>query len=490
MLETVVFLCGAAVMILEIAGARVLAPFLGTSTVVWTGLIGIVLASLSAGYWLGGRLADRRPSSRALGGIILFAAVCTLGTALSKTLLLDFLSSYAAGPHLAVIAANLLLFAPPSFFLGMVAPYAVRLKLAGVEQAGRTAGNLYALSTAGSIVGTFATGFVLIAFLGSTAILCLVAGILAVCAFLASRADRAGKAAVLVLVALAGLGSAAYDRQLAASGFSDVDTRYNRILVFESRDPATNEPTRVMLTHPRHVQSAMYLERPTDLALTYARFFTLAGHFAPGARRMLLLGGGAYSFPRHLLATNPEAEIDVVELDPGVTRLAEEHFGLVEDPRLRIFHEDARTFLNRNTQKYDVIFGDIFNAHYAVPFHVVSREAVRHVFDALSDDGVAIVNIIAAISGKKGRFLRAVRATYADVFPTVELFPLGSPNDPEGMQNVMLVAKKNGPLPDALPGDPELALFVSRKLEAPLADDVPVLTDEFAPVERYVTAWW
>jgi len=121
---------------------------------------------------------------------------------------------------------------------------------------------------------------------------------------------------------------------------------------------------------------------------------------------------------------------------------------------------------------------------------MVTRETVQRIFDALSDDGVVIVNIITAMSGKKGRFLRAVRATYADVFPTVALFPLGSPNDAEGMQNVMLVAKKNGPLPDALPGDPELALFVSRKLAAPLANDVPVLTDEFAPVERYVTAWW
>lgn len=490
MLEIVVFLCGAAVMILEIAGARVLAPFLGTSTVVWTGLIGIVLASLSLGYWLGGRLADRRPSPRALGGIILLAALSTLATALSKTLLLDFLSTYADGPHLAVIAANLLLFAPPSIFLGMVSPYAMRLKLASVGQAGRTSGNLYALSTAGSILGTFAAGFVLIAYLGSTTILCLVAGILAVASFLACRADAAGKAAALVLVVLCGAGAASYDHWLADSGFYDVDTRYNRILVFESRDPATNEPTRVMLTHPRHVQSAMYLERPTDLALTFARFFTLADYFSPGARRMLLLGGGAYSFPRHLLATNPEATIDVVELDPGVTRLAEEHFGLVPDERLRIFHEDARTFLNRNTHKYDAIFGDIFNAHYAVPFHVVTREAAQRVFDALSDDGVVIVNIITAISGKKGRFLRAVRATYADVFPTVALFPLGSPNDAEGMQNVMLVAKKNGPLPDALPADPELALFVSRKLAAPLANDVPVLTDEFAPVERYVTAWW
>ena len=205
---------------------------------------------------------------------------------------------------------------------------------------------------------------------------------------------------------------------------------------------------------------------------------------------MLLLGGGAYSFPRHMLATHPTAEIDVVELDPGVTRLAEEHFGLIPDQRLRIFHEDARTFLNRNTQKYDAIFGDIFNAHYAVPFHVVTRETAQRIHDALSDDGVAIVNIITAISGKKGRFLRAVRATYADVFPTVALFPLGSPNDTEGVQNVMLVAKKNGPLPEALPRDHELALFVSRKLATPLADDVPILTDEFAPVERYVTAWW
>ncbi len=490
MLEVVVFLCGAAVMILEIAGARVLAPFLGTSTVVWTGLIGIVLASLSLGYWLGGKMADKRPSPRILGGVILLASLFTLGTALSKTLLLDFLVTYSSGPHLAVIVANLVLFAPPSVFLGMVAPYAMRLKIASVGQAGRTSGNLYALSTAGSIVGTFAAGFVLIAFLGSTAILCLVAGLLAVTAVFASQADMAGKAATVLLIALCGAGFTAYDRTLAEEGFHDVDTRYSRILVFESRDQDTGEPTRVMLTHPKHVQSAIYLDRPLDLVLASTRFFTLADHFVPGAKRMLLLGGGAYSHPRRLLAMNPDATIDVVELDPGVTELARAYFGLTENTRLRIFHEDARSFLNRNAERYDVVLGDIFNAHYAVPFHVVTRQAVQRIFDALNDDGVVIVNIIAALSGKKGRFLQAVRATYADVFPTVALFPLGSPNDPEGMQNVMLVAKKNGPLPDAFPNDPELALFVSRRLETPLAGDVPVLTDEFAPVERYVTAWW
>jgi predicted membrane-bound spermidine synthase len=155
MLEISVFLCGAVVMVIELTGSRVLAPYLGTSLVVWTSLIGIILASLSLGYWWGGRVADRRPEARLLGRIILLAAVATAAIALTKSFVLGFLQSQGAGLHAAAVWSTLLLFAPPSVLLGMVAPFAVRLKIADTQTSGRTAGNLYAISTIGSIVGTF-----------------------------------------------------------------------------------------------------------------------------------------------------------------------------------------------------------------------------------------------------------------------------------------------------------------------------------------------
>ena len=178
MLHCSVFLCGAALMIIELTGSRILAPFLGPSLVVWTSLIGIILASLSLGAWWGGILADRRPSARLLGRIVLLAAWATAAIGLSKSWVLPFLQG-AGSLHVTAIVATLVLFAPASVLLGMVAPFAVRLQLADTEVAGRTAGSLYALSTIGSIAGTFLAGFVLIAWVGSTAILFITAAVLA-----------------------------------------------------------------------------------------------------------------------------------------------------------------------------------------------------------------------------------------------------------------------------------------------------------------------
>ncbi len=195
MLAVIVFICGAAVMVLEIVGSRILAPYLGSSIIVWSSLIGIVLGSLSLGSWWGGKLADRNPSYRALAFIIFLAAVFTAAIAFSKASTLDTLQHYAGSIHLASSLATLILFAPPSVLLGMVPPYAVRLKIRDLQEAGRTVGGLYAISSVGSIFGTFLTGFVLIASFGSTNILFILALVLALTSLLASWRDRLMKIA-------------------------------------------------------------------------------------------------------------------------------------------------------------------------------------------------------------------------------------------------------------------------------------------------------
>ena len=216
MLHCCVFLCGAALMIIELTGSRILAPFLGTSLVVWTSLIGIILASLSLGAWWGGILADRRPSARLLGRIVLLAAWATAAIGLSKSWVLPFLQG-AGSLHVTAIVATLVLFAPASVLLGMVAPFAVRLQLADTEAAGRTAGSLYALSTIGSIAGTFLAGFVLIAWVGSTAILFITAAVLACAAWLAAPSSRGLPLLSVLLFALALLLGRQQDRDARAA---------------------------------------------------------------------------------------------------------------------------------------------------------------------------------------------------------------------------------------------------------------------------------
>ena len=202
MLHCCIFLCGAAVMIIELTGSRILAPFLGTSLIVWTSLIGIILACLSLGAWWGGNLADRHPHSRVLGMIVLMAAWSTAGIGLSKTWVLHFLQG-TGSLHTIAIVATVALFAPAAILLGMVAPFAVRLHLEDTASGGRTAGGLYAISTIGSIAGTFLAGFVLIAWVGSTAILFITAAMLVLAAWMAESSEGALKGASPIVFCLA-----------------------------------------------------------------------------------------------------------------------------------------------------------------------------------------------------------------------------------------------------------------------------------------------
>ncbi len=332
MLEIIVFICGAVVMILEMVGSRILAPYLGSSIIVWSSLIGIILGCLSLGYWWGGRLADRNPSYRALSIIIFLAALFTAAVAVTKASILDYLQHYAGSIHLGATLATLILFAPPSTLLGMVSPYAVRLKIKDLREAGRTVGRLYAISSIGSIFGTFLAGFFLIAYFGSTRILFILALVLVGTSLLASLRDRLLKIAGAVLLLVSFAGAESYEAYLTGLGFHDIDTRYSRIFIYPSINEQSGKPTRVMATHPKAVQSAMVLDDPVSLAVPYTQFYQLAAHFKPGMKSLLMLGGGGYSFPKFALAHYPEVRLEVVEIDPEVTALAGKFFALPDDP--------------------------------------------------------------------------------------------------------------------------------------------------------------
>ncbi len=485
MLEGVVFLCGAVVMILELVGSRLLAPCLGSSLIVWSALIGTILGCLSLGYWWGGRLADRNPSYRVLSRIIFLAALATAAIPFSKTFALDTLQRYTASLHVGSTLATLILFAAPSILLGMVSPYAVRLKIKDLEEAGRTAGTLYAISSIGSIFGTFLAGFFLIAVLGSTKVLLLLAGTLVLASLMTSRRDRLLKGAGLLVLGVLWVALQGYESHLAAFGFFDIDTAYQRVFIYPSAEEQTERPLRVLATHPKAVQSAMYPDDPLALAVAYTHYYRLLEHFKPDVAKVLMLGGGGYSFPKYALAHYPQAHLEVVEIDPEMTSLARQFFALPHTPRLSIFHQDARSFLNTATTTYDVVLGDTFTSHYAIPFHLCTLEAVRRLHALLAADGVALVNLLGTLEGREGRFVRAAYRTFRAVFPQVLLFPVAAPHDPQRWQNVMLVALKSQAEPTLRSIDPTLEALLAHLWTGPVAEDVPVLTDDYAPVDHY-----
>ncbi len=488
MLEMVVFICGAVVMILEMLGSRILAPYVGTSIVVWTSLIGIILGCLSFGYWWGGKMADIRPSYRALSFIIFLSGICVAALALSKSFILSFLQQHTGSIHLLSTFATLILFAPPSTLLGMVSPYAVRLKMNDLQTSGSTVGRLYAISTVGSIFGTFFAGFFLIAFIGTTNALIVMALVLVATSLLACVRDRRAKLSTAATFIMLLIGSNAYDAYLAGQGLFDVDTDYNRILIYKTSDHETGRIMQVMATNPHGQQSAMYLDDPVELALSYTKFYKLARHFKPNMKKTLMLGGGGYSFPKYAMSHYPDVEMHVVEIDPQVTKLAVRFFQLKEHPRLKVYHEDARTFLNRTNTQYDIIFGDTFTSHYSVPFHLSTIEAVRMIYKSLVDGGVVLANVLSAIEGDAGRFIRAEYATFKAVFPQVYLFPAKYSEDGLRRQNIMLVALKSPETPIFASPDPELHKLLGQLWTKPIPGDLPPLTDDFAPVDHYITA--
>ncbi|WP_045222167.1 fused MFS/spermidine synthase [Desulfonatronum thioautotrophicum] len=492
MLELTVFLCGAVVMILELTGARIMAPFLGTSLVVWTGLIGVVLAALSIGYWWGGRLADQGPTRSGLAWIVLGSGVLIALTALLQVPILGLIQAHVPGLHLGVLLATMSLFGPASVLLGMIAPYAVKMRLSSLEHSGAVVGRMYALSTIGSIVGTFLAGFFLLSFFGSLPILLILAAILTVLAMaLSPRSGMVIKSAFLVLLTAGGFLHVQYRQALASQGYIDMDTAYNRIIVAEAEEEATGRRLRIMSTGPGWLQSAMYLDDPLELALPYTRFFRLIELYTPDFQRVLMVGGGGYSFPKYLMHTRDTLELDVVEIDPVFTQLAQEHFGFdpygVEGIRVAVHHQDARRFLNQTHVPYDAIILDAFSAHYSVPFQLTTRQAMERISVNLAEQGVVVVNLISAVSGPDGRMLRALLATMDAVFAQVETFLVADPGDPERVQNIILVAG-NGPLRDvdapAIPG--ELTDKLAHRWNYPISLDIPLLTDDLAPVERYL----
>jgi spermidine synthase len=522
-----VFLAGAVLLGVEIVASRVLAPYFGSSLFVWGALIGVVLTGLSIGYWLGGALADRYPTPYLLIGAIAISAVLVLAIPLIEEWMLERVVHWDPGPRLNPLVATILLFGAPSVILGSVSPIAVKLVARSLERVGRTAGRLFAVSTAGSIVGTFVTAFWLVPELGTDQVLAVGALALLVAAAGVALAERlfaptallvAGAAAtVAVVVALAPEqggtleGAAAQNwsplyRQREVQKPSELDpatlsgegftvreareTRYHRLVVADDQESR-------YLRFDSSFQSGMYIDRPFATRFEYTDYLDLGIAYNPDAQRMLFVGLGGGSAPKRIWRDFPDSQLQVVELDPDVVDAAYKWFEVPRDERLQVDVEDGRRWLVRNDERWDVIVLDAFYSD-SIPFHLATQEFVELARDRLEPGGVVVVNLIGAITGDQSRLVRSVMRTYRSVFPTVALHPvnLDGDTDPANIRNVILVATES-PLPAksflqsrwndiraASNGAPDLTRAIRDRWDrnVPMAD-VPLLTDDYAPTD-------
>lgn len=482
--EITVFFSGAIIMIYELVGTRVLGPYYGTSIYVWTNLIGIFLGSLSIGYYLGGKLADKHHSRSLLSNLILVAGLLILVTLWLKEPLLKTFSANLPSPGLGSALAAIILFLPSSLILGMVSPLAGKLKIHALGSVGVSLGTLYAVSTTGSIVGTYLAGYWLIPHLGTNRLLLSLAATLVILSLLIASTDKVFKFFALAFVLLNFSLLTKYQEAQLRQNFFDYDTPYNRVWIHDQNKDTPLSTHRIMGINAEN-HSSMYLHRD-ELANRYTEFFHLARHFVPDFQTSLMLGGAGYSFPKEYLRVYPHASLDVVEIDPGVTALARKYFRLVDDPRLNIIHADARHYLNHTQATYDVILSDVFGSRYSVPFHLTTVEAVTQLSNRLSDDGVVIVNLISSITGTHNRYLTAQSHTFAQVFPQIHLFVVDPDRSTDQIQNLILVATKSSDHSPLTSPDPVINDLLTSKYLAPLPSTAPLLTDDFAPIEYYM----
>lgn len=484
-LDFIVLISGISVMVLELVGARILAPYVGTSMFVWASLIGVVLGSLTIGYYLGGYFSEKNPNLNFLSNILLISGVVILLLCFLKEDLMK-LSLYF-GVKSGSIFSSLILFSAPSILLGMVSPYAIRLKIIDVHSSGEVAGKLYALSTIGSIIGTFLAGFYLIPTFGSSQIMFGIAGTLIISAL----AVNFNFLKILIFIVFLGSSFFVFDGNDNLIIY-ETDSEYNHIRVADYIDQ-DNRPTRILYL-ATEAHSAIYRDSD-ELFPGYFRYYQLDEIFKPEIKTALNIGGGAYVGPINFLKRFPEAKITVVEIDPKVTEVAKKYFNLEENPRLNVVHADGRIFLNNNKEKFDVIYGDAFGSYYSVPFQLTTKEAMQKIYNSLNDDGIFLMNIISSIAGDGSIFFQSEFKTLSEIFPQLYVFPVKyhEKDDINKHQNIILVATKSSfrlSLEEMKSRANEKQKDLVKSYWSDginLDQNIEVLTDNFAPVDYYIS---
>jgi spermidine synthase len=476
---------GAILMALEIVSSRVLAPHFGSSVYVWGSIICIFLAAMSIGYFWGGRLADRQPRVAVAGRLILAAGVAQTLVLLAGARVVATLGDLTHGSPGGTLIATALLFGPVTMFLSTVSPYAVKLATRDLGLLGGTAGHLYALSTAGSLLGTLGATFVLIPHLDLESILRLLLAITALTSVAAlitgwrrERLHLALAASLLLLAAVPGT----MTREAGLKLLADRITPYQTLRVSESGG------VRFMLSDGTIHAAVRVASREPWLA--YPRQAGAALLLKPDLERFLVLGMGGGGVGSYLQKQLPELEVDFVDIDPAVPKLARELFFFEPSERARVHVDDGRRFLaSRPQARWDYIYADTYIGQ-SIPFHMATIEFFRQVETHLTAGGVFGLNLMSDIRSPLSQgILRSVASVFKELY--VFIVPGG---------NYLLLATDRADAPDAQQLletgrrlDPEYGFDPSlermagfyRSLDVDLTQAL-LLTDKFAPVNHLI----
>ena len=492
------FVTGAIIMSFEMLGSRYLNPYFGSGIYTWASLISTVLLALTAGYFVGGMLADRTASSRVLAFTVMIASAYLLILPNFSQPVLEFVLGRIEDVRAASLLAAIALMFLPVTLLGMYSPFAIRLLLRSPQSSGRVSGTVYGISTAGSIAGTLGTTFYLIPAMGARAItlglgiLGLLVGLL----LLAVKAPKRGTSAIALLLLLAittriapaEAGESLIDIDIRSAmlkhpdgRIAHLETEYNDIFVTKRQ---TNLVMSFQIKGWDYTESVVNLADPDDLPLRYTQTMTVAVSYPQSLAKILMLGLGGGSISAYLGRFIPDAFITTVEVDPGVISAAKAYFGLRETERIGFRAGDGRLFLNRNTERYDLILLDAYRGGY-VPFHLLTREFYALVKERLAPGGAAAFNIH---DGSK--LYASTLRTLAHVFRQLELHSTGV--------GETIVIGTPAPIPKEIVDRNAAALQEGHGFRFPLPQLLQlrkdylqsqntgdIITDDFAPADVY-----
>jgi len=482
-----VFVSSALLLVLEIVAGRLVAPYVGVSLYTWTSIIGVILAGLSLGNWLGGVWADKGAGRRSVGWVLAAGGLYCL----ASLALLDPLGAAVQQHGLSLLSASFtfaaVLFFMPAALIGVVTPLLTTLSLRLDPRAGHVVGRMHALAAVGSIAGTFAAGYWLVQSFGTRAVV-LTSGLALLALALPFLRGSKRPALVLLGVAVLATGALVTLRHGLASS-CEHESAYFCIRVVEQPEVTPPGAARgLVLDHLLH--GINHLTEPDLLIAPYVHgldelAYAQLGDAYDDGLAWFFAGGGAYSQPRAVQALSPKSSVTVAELDPMVTLTAAESLGL-EPAGMTIEHRDARLALADADGPFDVIVGDVFH-DLAIPFHLVTAEFAALVRERLRPDGLYLMNVVDAFPDP--RLIKAIAKTLQTQFRHVDIW---MDRVPEAERVTFIISASNGPrLPKTVLARHGFRRAWSRMTEDIMAfgtppTEIPVLTDDYAPVERLI----
>ena len=493
-----VFVTGSAVLIIEIIAIRILAPYYGNTIYTTSSVIGTVLAALSLGYYVGGRLSDKYPNHSFFYGIIFISGLSIIFVQLLGATIIPYLSllfSIVVGP----LISSIVIFFLPSFLMGMLSPFAIKLykKDQGQDRIGSHSGEVFFWSTIGSITGSLLSGFVFIPHFGINLIIILTGIAISVwglCGFLICKAKNPKTLISFILffiflIFLAWFKSLGI-QQKPSNVIYEKDGVYEKIKIIEG--DWQGHPAR-FLFQDKSRSAAMYIDSD-ELLYTYTKYYQLYKLINPKATAAFLVGGGAYSIPKALLKDSQDMQVDVSEIEPELFLLAQKYFNLQENDHLSNYTEDGRRWLNKSQKKYDLIVSDVYYSFLSIPIHFTTKEFFELAKNRLNQDGVFVGNFAGDLDATSPSFIFSEIKTFKNVFPNSYFFAVDSASskDPQNIIFLGINGTKRIDFESDLVLNNSEAIIQSlqqKNIDISTVDFLKYkeITDNFSPVEYLVS---